>query len=179
VRVRGWVAYVVVLAGGCTPITTRQARVWERGGAAQAPNVAAADPTVPELARAARELPAVGRNVVESALAALDAIEPGLDCSSFVLRVYSAAGVTLPRTVRQQMRLGSAVTAADLQPGDLVFFAFRRRPADHVGIYAGGGRIVHVSATTGRVQLADLAAAPFASAWVASRRVIARTDHGA
>ncbi len=32
------------------------------------------------------------------------------------------------------------VGRADLQPGDLVFFG---RPAHHVGIYIGGGNMIH------------------------------------
>jgi cell wall-associated NlpC family hydrolase len=159
------------MASGCTPITARQARVREAGGAVRVP-AAGADATVPELAARASSLPGTRRQVLESALAALDASEPGLDCSSFVVRVYAGSGIGLPRTVREQVRAGAAVAPAELRPGDLVFFAFARRPADHVGIYAGSGRFVHVAASTRRVQLADLATPPFASAWVASRRIL-------
>jgi cell wall-associated NlpC family hydrolase len=157
------------MAAGCTPITTRQARIWEDGGRVESPP-AVADAQVPELVAAAHELPHPMRQVVEAALAALDTQEPGLDCSLFVQRVYAAAGVSLPRTAREQLRTGRAVTAEELRAGDLVFFAFSRRPVDHVGIYAGAGRVVHMSASARRVQLADLAAAPFAAAWVGTRR---------
>jgi cell wall-associated NlpC family hydrolase len=174
--VRLWVAWVLVCAAGCTPITARQARVWEAGGAVQAGEP---DAAVPELVNAARTLAEPERQVVEAALAAVETTEPGLDCSNFVVRIYAAAGVALPRTVREQLRVGEAVEPSDLRPGDLVFFAFARRPADHVGIYAGNGRVVHVSASAGRVQLADLAAPPFTTAWVASRRVVAARDPGA
>ena len=33
---------------------------------------------------------------------------------------------------------------ADLQPGDLVFF---HKPVSHVGIYAGGGKMIHAPQT--------------------------------
>jgi cell wall-associated NlpC family hydrolase len=174
--VRLAVVWAFVCAAGCTPITVRQARVWEAGGAVQ---TGEPDVVVPELVSAARTLAEPERQVVESALAALDQSEPGLDCSSFVVRVFASAGVALPRTVREQLRVGAPVEPSDLRPGDLVFFAFERRPADHVGIYAGNGRVVHVSASARRVQLADLAAPPFTTAWVASRRVVAARDPGA
>jgi cell wall-associated NlpC family hydrolase len=174
--VRVAVVCALLCAAGCTPITTRQARVWEAGGSVQAGEP---DAAVPELVSAARTLAEPERQVVEAALAALDTSEPGLDCSSFVVRVYGQAGITLPRTVREQLRAGEAVTAPEMRPGDLVFFAFVRQPADHVGIYAGNGRVVHVSASARRVQLADLAAPPFSTAWVASRRVGVARDPGA
>ncbi|EPY2307741.1 SH3 domain-containing protein [Clostridium sporogenes] len=63
----------------------------------------------------------------------------GFDCSGFVQYVYrNAAGISLPRDTYGQIGAGSRVSQDQLQPGDLVF-----PDADHVGIYIGGGQMIH------------------------------------
>lgn len=69
----------------------------------------------------------------------------GLDCSSFVKRIYAIFDVDLPRTAREQSRIGKWVLKEDLEEGDLVFFR-TRRVNDHVGIYIGNNEFVHLSA---------------------------------
>jgi len=64
----------------------------------------------------------------------------GFDCSGLTSYAYAAAGVSLPHSSRAQARMGTAVSRGDLQPGDLVFFG---SPVYHVGIYVGGGKMVH------------------------------------
>lgn len=58
----------------------------------------------------------------------------GFDCSGFTQFVFSKVGISLPRTAEQQRQAATPVSSP--QPGDLVFFG---SPANHVGIYAGGG----------------------------------------
>ena len=67
------------------------------------------------------------------------------DCSGLVQRSYAMAGVALPRTSREQARVGTAVELPDLLPGDLLFWAYN--PSDlatvhHVAMYLGDGKIV-------------------------------------
>jgi cell wall-associated NlpC family hydrolase len=69
--------------------------------------------------------------------------ERGFDCSGLVLRVHELAGLAVPRTALGQHAAARPVPQAELQPGDLVFFASGRGPVDHVGIYAGAGRFLH------------------------------------
>lgn len=58
----------------------------------------------------------------------------GIDCSAFVLSVFSATmGMTLPRVAASQAQEGESVTKTELKKGDLVFFAHSRR-ISHVGI---------------------------------------------
>jgi cell wall-associated NlpC family hydrolase len=68
------------------------------------------------------------------------------DCSGLTSYAYAAAGVTLPHSSASQARLGRAVTRAELQPGDLVYFF---SPVSHVGLYIGKGMMVHAR-TSGR-----------------------------
>src|SRR5262245_19756371 len=45
----------------------------------------------------------------------------GFDCSGFTQYVFAQYGVALPRDVRDQFRMGTAVDATSVAPGDLVF----------------------------------------------------------
>jgi len=75
------------------------------------------------------------------------------DCSGLTLRAYQAAGVSLPHSSAAQARLGKSVSLKTLKPGDLVFFG---RPISHVGIYVGGGKMVHAPRSGSRVKIAPL-----------------------
>lgn len=61
------------------------------------------------------------------------------DCSGLTLRAYQAAGITLPRTSREQYTATTRISRADLQPGDLIFWSNDATAAGiyHVAIYAG------------------------------------------
>jgi cell wall-associated NlpC family hydrolase len=45
------------------------------------------------------------------------------DCSGLAMMAYRAAGIAIPRTSQQQWAYGPRIPAAQVQPGDLVFFA--------------------------------------------------------
>jgi len=79
------------------------------------------------------------------------------DCSGLMLRAYQAGGLTLPRTSRQQWYAGARVwNAADLLPGDLVFYAYNTAdPATihHVGIYIGAGNMIDAPYTGANVRI--------------------------
>ncbi|MGQ0837699.1 C40 family peptidase [Actinokineospora sp.] len=67
------------------------------------------------------------------------------DCSSLMLQAFRTAGVTLPRTSRQQYRAGALLPVEQAQPGDLLFWAYDETdPATihHVAMYLGDGKIV-------------------------------------
>ncbi len=70
----------------------------------------------------------------------------GTDCSGFVMSVYRNFGVSLPHSSGGDRSVGYGVSGGlgAAQPGDIICYS------GHVGIYIGGGQIVHAStASTG------------------------------
>ena len=63
----------------------------------------------------------------------------GADCSGFTYRIYKDFGYNISRTSLQQRSDGTSVKYEDAQPGDLICYS------GHVGLYIGGGYIVHAS----------------------------------
>ena len=79
------------------------------------------------------------------------------DCSGLMQKAYEAGGLKLPRTSRAQWYAGARVwNVSDLQPGDLVFFAYDTAdPATihHVGIYIGAGNMIDAPYTGATVRI--------------------------
>lgn len=65
--------------------------------------------------------------------------ERGADCSGFVQTIYKRFGISLPRTATAQSYCGKGVSLSQAKPGDLICYS------GHIGIYIGGGQIVHAS----------------------------------
>ncbi|MCX5413111.1 NlpC/P60 family protein [Streptomyces sp. NBC_00059] len=64
----------------------------------------------------------------------------GFDCSGLMQWAYARAGVGLPRTSQAQRYAGRMVPLSQARPGDLVAY---RADASHIGMYAGGGQVIH------------------------------------
>ena len=62
------------------------------------------------------------------------------DCSGLTMYAWGKAGVSLPHSSASQYASLPHVSRDELQPGDLVFFY---NPIHHVGMYIGGGMMVH------------------------------------
>ena len=71
----------------------------------------------------------------------------GLDCSAYVKKIYEIFDVELPRSAREQFKVGAKVSKEGLSVGDLVFFKTKRyaKYPTHVGIYIGDGNFIHSS----------------------------------
>jgi len=83
------------------------------------------------------------------------------DCSGLAQAAWRAAGVSLPRTTYTQITAGTRVPRSRLLPGDLVFFY---TGVSHVGIYVGGGRMIHAPHPGAPVRVAPVSEMPFAGA---------------
>ncbi|WP_413808915.1 NlpC/P60 family protein [Streptomyces sp. OE57] len=120
----------------------------------------AADSLAPATGRAARAVSyayaALGKPYVWGATG-----PHGYDCSGLTQAAWRAAGVALPRTTYTQINAGQRVTRDQLAPGDLVFFY---SGVSHVGLYIGGGRMIHAPRPGAPVRLASVADMPFAGA---------------
>lgn len=98
----------------------------------------------------------------------------GMDCSGLVVYSYAKAGITLPHSSAQQATLGTAVSKANLKPGDLVFFDTNGGLNDinHVGIYIGNNDFVSAQSGAGYVKVASLSNSYWASTYMTARRII-------
>ena len=76
----------------------------------------------------------------------------GADCSGFTMSLYANYGYKLPRISFDQAYVGKAVSAGELQPGDLVVYLYE----GHVGIYVGNGMMVHASTPTNGILYAPM-----------------------
>ena len=108
---------------------------------------------VPEVEQA----PLTGEDIVEYALQFVgnryvyggSSLTNGTDCSGFVMRVYEEFGYSLPRSSYYQRSAGRAVSAEEIQPGDIVCYS------GHVAIYMGNGQIVHASNERDGIKVSD------------------------
>lgn len=95
------------------------------------------------------------------------------DCSSFVKTVFAQNGIELPRVSRNQALEGEYISRSNLQAGDLVFFTDKVSDdrIGHVGIYAGGGMMIHTYGDGG-VKYSTIESGWWDSRYVTSRRFI-------
>jgi cell wall-associated NlpC family hydrolase len=86
------------------------------------------------------------------------------DCSYLTLWSYRQVGIKLPATAAEQARFcvnkKITISKKDLVPGDLVFWSHkpngRFMNITHVGIYAGGGKVIDASYSKGKVVYRNL-----------------------
>lgn len=79
----------------------------------------------------------------------------GADCSGFVLSVFKKFGVSLSHHSGSQAKEGVKISASDLKPGDLVFYANSSGTINHVAIYIGGGKVIHASSPTTGIKISN------------------------
>ncbi|UFQ20302.1 NlpC/P60 family protein [Streptomyces huasconensis] len=82
------------------------------------------------------------------------------DCSGLTQDAWKAAGITLPRTTWDQVKAGTTVKTADAEPGDLVFFY---DDISHLGIYIGGGKMIHAPKPGAKVRVESIFSMPIHS----------------
>lgn len=97
----------------------------------------------------------------------------GTDCSGFLMEVFrECAGISLPRSSREQQAYCHPIDREYLAVGDLVFFSSKRSGGrvSHVGMYIGDGRMIHASSSRGVVE-DDLASQYFVTYYQGAGRV--------
>ena len=94
----------------------------------------------------------------------------GFDCSGFTSYVYKKYGVSLSRTAAGQYSNGVAVSKGELQPGDLVMFG--KSGINHVGIYIGGGKMVHAANPSRGVTTDTINSGYYGTNYVGARRIL-------
>ncbi len=77
----------------------------------------------------------------------------GADCSGFVQSVMKNFGITLPRTSREQAKVGRAIKSSEMRPGDLIFYANSSGTVNHVAMYIGNGQIVHAASSKSGIKI--------------------------
>ncbi|MFT5641176.1 MAG: putative lipoprotein NlpC [Cyclobacteriaceae bacterium] len=82
----------------------------------------------------------------------------GIDCSGLILNCYNEIGVKLPRTAKEQSKIGSSKTWSTIRPGDIVYFKFKQKGEKwyHTGMITNvdGDKVkfIHASSSRGVVE---------------------------
>lgn len=79
------------------------------------------------------------------------------DCSGLVVWAFQQAGLDLPHSSQMLAAGGQPVSPDRMQPGDVITYY---DDASHVGLYVGGGKIVHASTYGVPVAVAPMDNAP-------------------
>jgi cell wall-associated NlpC family hydrolase len=93
----------------------------------------------------------------------------GFDCSGLVRWAYGRVGVDLPHSSYALYGEGRRVSEARMEPGDILFF----EGLGHVGLYLGGGRMVHAPQTGRNVEVVRLGSTNYGARLIGARRVAA------
>jgi len=95
----------------------------------------------------------------------------GFDCSGFTQYVFAQYGISIPREVREQFRVGKSVEPDQLVAGDLLFFTTTDPGASHVGISIGGDEFVHAPSSTGVVRVEHLGSSYWSPRFLGARGI--------
>ncbi len=87
----------------------------------------------------------------------------GFDCSGLTMYCYAQIGIGLSHGATDQQHASTPVPLSALQPGDLVFFGSASY-SHHVGIYVGGGSMIHAPHTGAVVSYGSIS-----GAWIGGR----------
>lgn len=102
-----------------------------------------------------------------------NSLSKGIDCSGLVQQIYKNFGINVSRTTYTQIGEGKAVGMNELQAGDMVFFDTDRntKGPDHVGIYLGGGKMIHAPRPGKGVEITDITSGYYQNLFLGGRRV--------
>jgi cell wall-associated NlpC family hydrolase len=78
------------------------------------------------------------------------------DCSGLTMMAWRQAGVSLSHYTGYQYAETDRVPISQLQPGDLVFYGTSGPDSHHVGLYIGGGQMIHAPNPSTVVKIASI-----------------------
>lgn len=95
------------------------------------------------------------------------------DCSSFTQYIFKKNGITLPRSSREQSKVGTKVSKTNLLPGDLIFSDTNRDGViNHVSVYMGNNKLIHTYKKGVGVTISNFKGSAWDKTFVTARRVI-------
>ncbi|MBQ3421167.1 MAG: C40 family peptidase, partial [Romboutsia sp.] len=95
------------------------------------------------------------------------------DCSGLIHYVYKQAGVSMPRTSKEQSSVGTKINKSDLQSGDLIFSSTDGTGGvSHVAIYVGNGEMIHAPRTGKNVEKVSINNSYWSKAYLYAKRVL-------
>ena len=81
-------------------------------------------------------------------------LESGTDCSGFTSLIYAVFGYSVSRTPSGQLSSsGRSIDYSEAQPGDIICYGSKK--CTHVGLYIGGGQIIHSANSRKGVIISD------------------------
>lgn len=94
------------------------------------------------------------------------------DCSGFTQYVYSKFGVNLSHSASAQANIGTTVSKANLQLGDMVFFSQGGSSIGHVGIFVGNNSFIHAANPQKGVVITSLSDGYYTTNYKTAKRVL-------
>lgn len=94
----------------------------------------------------------------------------GFDCSGYTQMVFKNLGITIPRTSKAQYGVGTSVSRANLQTGDLLFFNTSGAGVSHVAIYTGNNKFINAETGSG-VTVSSLTESYWNKRYIGAKRV--------
>ncbi|MHA7305267.1 NlpC/P60 family protein [Arthrobacter sp. TMN-49] len=133
---------VVVEAQSSDVVSDVAAPVAEKAEEAVAAPVAAPVATVTTKAPEAKPVTksGIGATIASAALAQIGVAQ---DCTKLATNSLAAAGINHHGWPDSYLSLGRTVSAAEAQPGDLIYYADGGMGMAHIAVYIGDGKAVH------------------------------------
>lgn len=98
----------------------------------------------------------------------------GFDCSGIIYSVYKNHGILIPRDSFVQATHGTPVSRNNMQPGDLMFFAYNKGKGKvyHVALYIGNGQMLHAPNSSRTVEIDSINRSPYKANFSGARRYL-------
>ena len=94
------------------------------------------------------------------------------DCSGFTKYVYSKFGVNLSHSASAQANIGTTVSKANLQLGDMIFFSQGGSSIGHVGIFVGNNSFIHAANPQKGVVITSLSDGYYTKNYKTAKRIL-------